>query len=484
MSPIRRLHARSKELLSPLVHLSNNAISLAGVVLVTTAGLLWLFLLPTMWRGHVDHPYLGIMAFMVLPGLFFGGLLLIPLGSYIKFRRESRMGKYPAKFPPVDLRNVEFRRLVIFVALTTCANLLIGSQLTYRAVTYMDSVTFCGQTCHTVMHPEYAAYQNSPHSRVECVECHIGSGAPWFVRSKLSGVAQVFAVAFNTYPRPIPAPVENLRPARETCETCHWPQKYGEDRLRISRRYAEDEANTESLNVLLLRIGGGRLGPGIHGVHLGEGVHLRYAHRDRQRQEIVWVEWTLPGMEPITFVAPDTDPEEIKRLPVREMDCMDCHNRPTHAFETPDRAMDRAMAARRIPNNLPYVKKVGVEILQRSYASGKEAQLAIATALDTYYRENYPEIFNKRRAEVQRAAEGLLGIFNRNIFPEMRVTWGTYPNNTGHTEFPGCFRCHDDIKAASDGKTITQDCNACHQLLAMEEQNPKILSDLGLASAQ
>ena len=136
---------------------------------------------------------------------------------------------------------------------------------------YMDSVTFCGQTCHTVMQPEYTAYQNSPHSHVECVKCHIGPGASWFVKSKLSGVGQVFAVTFNTYPKPIPTPVHNLRPARETCETCHWPQKYGEDRVQVINKFADDETNTITKTVLLMKIGGGNHGIGIHGTHLGAG---------------------------------------------------------------------------------------------------------------------------------------------------------------------------------------------------------------------
>src|SRR5207247_3320092 len=219
--------------LSPFVHLSNNWISLLGVVIVTSATVLWLFLLPTTLRGEPRNPYFGIIVYLLLPAAFFGGLLLIPLGMLWRKRRELRSGQLAASLPPLNFRNPEVRRLVAFIGLTTFANLVIASQLTYSAVNYMDGVTFCGQTCHTVMQPEFTAYQNARHSRGECVKCHIGPGAGWFVRSKLSGVGQVFAVTFNTYPRPIPTPVHNLRPARETCETCHRPQVYGGDRLRV-----------------------------------------------------------------------------------------------------------------------------------------------------------------------------------------------------------------------------------------------------------
>jgi hypothetical protein len=469
---------------SPLLHLSRNWLSRLGVAIVTAATVFWLFLLPTTLRGEAENPYIGILAFLLLPGAFFLGLVLIPAGIALQRRRERREGLFPAIFPPLDFRNAELRRLLVFIGVTTFANILIASQLTYQAVGYMDSVTFCGQTCHTVMQPEFSAYQNSPHSRVECVKCHIGPGASWFVRSKLSGVGQVFAVTLNTYPRPVPTPVRNLRPARETCEACHWPQKYGEDRVRVIPRFADDEANTLTRTVLLMRIGGGNGGLGIHGSHLGEGIRIRYAHSDESRQTIVWVEHSKPSGPATVYLAADTKPEAVKPLPVREMDCMDCHNRPSHSFELPERAVDQAMAASDIPASLPFIKKKGVEVLKKTYASRAEAATQIPAALDRYYRETYPAIYKERRAEIARCAQSVLTIYNRNVFPDMKVTWGTYFNNIGHADFPGCFRCHDDAHASADGKKIPQDCGVCHSLLALEEAAPKILADLGVAGSQ
>ncbi|MCS6952526.1 MAG: NapC/NirT family cytochrome c [Bryobacterales bacterium] len=468
--------------LSPIVHLSNNWISLTGVVLVTSSAVFWLFSLPISMRRELDNPYLGILLFLVVPAVFVGGLLIIPLGIYWEFRRERRRGQNPTGLP-LNWRNVDLRRLVIFVGATTVVNVLIAGQASYKAVTYMDSVTFCGQACHTVMAPEFTAYQNSPHSRVSCVACHIGPGASWFVRSKLSGVGQVFAVAFNTYSRPIPTPVHNLRPARETCETCHWPQKFGADRLRIVDKFAEDEANSRTKTVLLMRIGGGRKGgPGIHGAHLGEGVVIRYAHADEARQTIPWVEVTRPGAGVRTYLAADAKPEQIKNLPIRTMDCMDCHNRPTHTFELPERAVDHAMAGGDISPSLPFVKRQAVTLLKAAYPSREDAARRIPAALHAFYRENYPAVYQQQRLEIERAARALTAIYLRNVFPEMRVTWGTYPNHIGHTDFPGCFRCHDEAHTSADGKTITQDCNTCHQVLAMDEPAPKILTDLGLVT--
>ncbi len=464
--------------LSPLVHLSNNWVSLIGVVVVTTATVFWLFLLPTTMRGDVHNPYNGILAFLLLPALFFLGLLLIPVGIYWRNKKERRRGLYPASFPPLNLRNVEFRRLIGFVGVTTFANIVIASQLAYGAVSYMETVSFCGQTCHTVMQPEFTAYQSSPHSRVECVQCHIGPGESWFVRSKLSGIRQVFAVMFHTYETPIPTPVRSLRPARETCEACHWPQKYGEDRLQIINKFGDDENNSPVKTVLLMKIGGGNKGIGIHGTHLGPGVRIRYGHSDVQRQTIPWIEYDGPGGK--TVYRAEGAPADGKGLSMREMDCIDCHNRPSHSYKLPERAVDEAMFAGDLSASLPFARKKSVEILKKEYASRDAAAAQIPAALEAFYRGTYPAVYKERQTEVVKTARNLLAIYNRNVFPAMKVTWGAYPNNIGHTDFPGCFRCHDDSHASADGRKVTQDCGACHSLLAMEEPAPKILTDLGV----
>jgi hypothetical protein len=468
--------------LSPLVYLADNWLSMIGIAIVTSATVFWLFLLPTTLRGEIQNPYVGILSYLVLPAFFFGGLLVVPLGILWKRKRERRSGQYPQSFGPLTWANRPVRHLAILVGLLTTANIVIGSQFTYGAVNYMDSVTFCGKTCHTVMQPEYTAYQNSPHSRVECVKCHIGPGASWFVQSKLSGVGQVFAVILNNYPRPIPTPVHNLRPARETCETCHWPQKYASDRLRIFPKYAEDEANTATKTVLMLKLGGGNNGIGIHGTHLGPGVRIRYAHSDEQRQTIPWIEYNGPGRR--TVYAAEGSSATPGKLPVREMDCMDCHNRPAHSYETPDRALDEAMFAGLIFPALPNAKKKGLELLKASYGTRDAAAARIPQAFEEFYKHKYPSIYGQHRSEVTEGGKEILAIWDRNIFPDMNVTWGKYPLNLGHTDFPGCFRCHDDAHASTDGRKVTQDCNACHSLLAVEEAAPKILQDLGLAPAE
>jgi nitrate/TMAO reductase-like tetraheme cytochrome c subunit len=448
--------------LSPLIHLSSNWISLTGVILVTTATVFWLFLLPTTLRGQETNPYMGILAFLLLPGPFFAGLFLIPLGMWIKRKRERHTGIYPPDFPRPEWRNPELRKLVYFILITTGANIAIASQLSYGAINYMDSVTFCGETCHTVMQPEYTAYQDSPHSKVECVKCHIGPGASWFVQSKLSGLGQVFAVTFNTYPRPIPVPVHNLRPARETCEQCHWPQKYSTDRIDVINHFAEDENNTATKDVLLMKIGGGNHGIGIHGTHLGLGIRIRYGHSDEARQTIPWVEYDDNGRKTV-YAAAGAKPDGAG-LAMREMDCI--------------------MAAGLVSPALPFARKKALEILKLNYKSRDEAARQILAAFAQYYQQSYPAVWSTRQSEVTASAKQVLAIYDRNIFPDMKITWGKYPVNIGHTDFPGCFRCHDGSHNAQNGQSITQDCNACHNLLAMDEANPKVLTDLGITEAK
>jgi len=276
-------------LVRPLVYLSHNVISRAGVVLTTTAAVTLLLTYAFQLSGYQPNPYVGILLFLIFPGIFVAGLVLIPLGIVRDFRRQRRLGLLPAAYPTVDFRDRRLRQTALFIAVMTAINIPIFAYASYYGTTYMESVQFCGQTCHRVMAPEYTAYQRSPHARVACVECHIGPGAPWFVRSKLSGSYQVLAVTFNLYPRPIPTPVRNLRPARETCEECHWPEKFSGDKLVVKTKYGDDEKNSATKTVLLLHIGGksgSRQFVGIHGRHLGL---VTYVAADDKRQVIPWV---------------------------------------------------------------------------------------------------------------------------------------------------------------------------------------------------
>jgi len=468
-----------------IYYLSQNTLSLIGVVLTTSSAVtlvgFWIydFMLP-----GPPHPYVGILLFLILPGIFLLGLMLIPAGILARRQKLRAAGELPSVYPAIDLRMPLVRNGLLFVGVATFLNIMIFGFASYQGVSYMDTTTFCGQTCHTVMAPEFSAYQNSPHSRVECVQCHIGPGAGWFVRSKLSGLRQVFAVTFKTYSRPIPSPVKYLRPARETCEQCHWPQRFTGDKFLTKTNYKEDEKNTAMTTAVLLKVGGRTWqgSVGIHGRHLDAGSRIRYISIDEQRQVIPVVYYTDDKGKTIEFVSTDikSTKEQLAKGENRAMDCIDCHNRPTHAFELPESAVDSRMSTGLISPDLPYIRKKAVELLKADYPDRDTAKSRITEGVTSYYRTTFPEVYNTRRALIEQAADNVAGIYLRNVFPEMKVGWGVHPNNIGHNDFPGCFRCHDGSHTSADGQTITNDCSACHNLLAVQEENPKVLTDLGM----
>ncbi|HYA61891.1 MAG TPA: NapC/NirT family cytochrome c [Candidatus Sulfotelmatobacter sp.] len=468
-----------------IYYLSQNVLSLIGVVLTTSSAItligFWVydFMLP-----GPPHPYVGILLFLILPGVFVLGLLLIPIGILVRRRKLLAAGELPTVYPAIDLGMPMVRNGLLFVAVATVLNVLIFGFASYRGVSYMDTTTFCGLTCHTVMAPEYSAYQNSPHSRVECVQCHIGPGAGWFVRSKLSGLRQVIAVTFKTYSRPIPSPVKYLRPARETCEQCHWPQRFSGDKFIVKTNYKEDEKNTTLTTALVLKLGGRTWqgSVGIHGRHLDAGSRIHYIAIDEQRQVIPVVYYTDDKGKTIEYVSTDIKftKEQLAKGEKRAMDCIDCHNRPTHAFELPENAVDSRMYQGLISRDLPYIRKKAVELLKADYPDRDTAKTRIVEGITTYYRTTHPDIYNTKRALVEQAADNTAAIYLRNVFPDMKVTWGVHPNNIGHNDFPGCFRCHDGSHTSADGQTISNDCTACHNLLAVQEENPKILTELDL----
>jgi formate-dependent nitrite reductase cytochrome c552 subunit len=458
-----------------IVLLTSHWVSMAGVTLVTLAGFSWLFVLPENIRGHVGNPYIGLLVFIVIPIVFFAGLALIPVGIALGRRRVAE------SFDGVADRRAAWRRAGIFFAVMTVTNVVIGSQLTYRAVEHMETNQFCGQSCH-VMKPEFTAHLQPPHQAVSCAACHIAPGATGWLKAKMAGTNQLVAVAFNTFPRPLESGLESNRLASstDTCEQCHARERFIGPRLRTLSKFKDDEANTRTETVLMMLVEGGNFG-GIHGAHMGPGVHIRYAASDKKRQTIPWVEYrnTVTNVAR-TYLASGAKPDSVRSLPTFEMQCGDCHNRAAHSFELPDRAVDQAIARGDISVGLPFVKKTAVELLKANYASEDDAAQKIPAGLNAFYQQKYGDTWAKRSTDIQLAGQALLAIYRSNVFPDLKVTWGTYPNNLGHNDYPGCFRCHDDSHATSDKKTITQDCSSCHEMLATEETAPAVLKTLGL----
>jgi hypothetical protein len=322
------------------------------------------------------------------------------------------------------------------------------------------------------MAPEFTAYQRSSHARVHCVECHIGPGASWFVKSKLSGAWQVISVTFDLYQRPIPTPVAALRPARDTCEQCHWPARFSGDRLHVRTHYGDDAASTERQTVLLVHVGGAE--HGIHR-HVNTGVRIRY-QADAKREVIPVIEASLPDGRIRTYRAPGARADPAVEW--RVMDCVDCHNRPSHAFELPEDAVDAALAAGRLDRTIPFIRREAVAALRTEHATQEAAREAIPRALLARYAAFDPAAAKAHGPALEAAGKELADAWTRNVWPGMKIGWGTYRTALGHERGPGCFRCHDASHATDDGKVLSQDCDQCHALLAVDEERPAILSQL------
>ncbi len=452
---------------------SYNWLSLSGamIAIISLFMIVFLFIISVLFEQ--GGSYLGLVIYILLPSVLVLGLVLIPVGMLRMIHREKKFGtRKKDEWPRIDLNDVRHRNAFFIFTWGTVIFLLLSAIGSYEAFHYTESVEFCGTLCHKVMQPEYVAYQHSSHARVACVECHVGAGAGWYVRSKLSGLYQVYAVLANIYPRPIPTPIHNLRPARETCERCHWPQKFYAHTLRQERHYLSDEENTPWDIKLRMKIGSelSALGleEGIHW-HINPEVKVEYISTDEKRLELPWVRMTnLKTGEEKTFIDKENQLDDalIDSAEIRVMDCMDCHNRPSHNYKPPAFFVDEAITSGLIPRSLPEIKSVAMDICDNDFSSTDSAMQFIDSSIRAFYEESYPEIAEKDSSLIEKAITGLQNIFKHNIFPEMRVKWSEYPNHIGHVEFDGCFRCHNDRHETEEGEIISKDCNLCHNIVA------------------
>jgi nitrate/TMAO reductase-like tetraheme cytochrome c subunit len=455
--------------------LARNFVSSIGLIIALIALVNIAFLVFADFGSDHSNPYLGIFAYVVFPAVLILGLVIWILGILRERRRRRKhMPEAVAPYPSIDLNNVHTRRVVTWSIVGITVFLMVSVFGSYKAYHYTESDAFCGTTCHTVMHPEYTAYKASPHARVGCVNCHIGSGATWYAKSKLSGSRQLYRTALNQFPRPIQTPVHDLRPAQETCEQCHWPEKFWGAQLKVFNHFGYDETNTPRETRLLIKTGGGDpqrgLAVGIHS-HMNLENEVSYVS-DEKRQKIDYIKVRNRRTGVVTeYWAEGTKltPQQAAGMPMRTMDCVDCHNRPTHIYQPPDHAVDRALLADEIPRDLPYVKAQTVAALSKDYASTEQAVSTIAKDLTEYYQKDYPQVHAARKKDIDRTIATTQRIFRTIRFPEMKTDWRTHPNNIGHFYYTGCFRCHDDLHVSKDGKRVSKDCRICHDVLGQKE---------------
>ncbi|MEW6411358.1 MAG: NapC/NirT family cytochrome c [Candidatus Zixiibacteriota bacterium] len=451
--------------------LYRHPLAAVGGAIFSAGVFLFLILLVIDITSPVDNPYRSLVTFVIAPFIITLGFILFLLAIWLQVRTARRRGesvRFNLSVDPTDPNYM--RNLWLFLGLSAVLIFLVvySGKEAYDAT---DSVAFCGETCHTVMEPQNVTYHNSAHARVPCVECHIGPGASFYVRSKIDGIRQLWATALNTYSRPIETPVENLRPAQETCEECHWPRQFYGEKLVTHTYYRTDEANSPWTIKMLVKIGGGNPRTGIlEGIHwhmIGSNT-IEYAASDRKRQVINWLRLITNTGDTVIYSRPDEDLPDFNdpETEVRRFDCMDCHNRPSHSFLAPATSLNLALSTGQISSDLKYIRQVGLDLLNAEYENRDQANEAMSVGLIEYYQENYPDLAENKIDEIDQATDILLRIYNQNFFPEMKTDYRVRENNLSHFVNDGCFRCHDGTMVSEDGKPLSHDCGTCHLIVS------------------
>jgi nitrate/TMAO reductase-like tetraheme cytochrome c subunit len=448
-----------------LLYSCNNPISLLGFFLVAGSFIImvsfWLYSL----TGPGVNRYLELIVFLILPGFFAMGLGIIPIGIFLSRRRARKRGTI-ARTKLKDVNVIQLKGIVgILLVLTMIAVIPMLSIASYHLYAFTESTRFCGTICHSAMKPQATAHARSAHARVSCAECHIGHGAGWFVKSKLSGVRQVYAVLADSFSRPIPPAITELRPARDTCEECHWPSRFFGRQYRELIHFGSTEDNRRTQVEIMLKIGGAdeNIGQaeGIH-MHMLNSGPIEYRASDDQLQEIPWVRYQRTSGDVSIYRKKGVPADQQRNSVMRTVDCMDCHNRGAHHFRSPQISVDLEIEANRIDASLPYIKREAVALLIEPYPDADTALAEIEKRLLRFYQTRWPEVWAKQEAQVRLAVERIQSVYREDFFPKLKEDWRTYPENIGHQFSPGCFRCHDGQHMDDKGRIISSDCTLCH----------------------
>jgi hypothetical protein len=450
-----------------VLRLVSHPISAIGVVLTVASGSVFLGLAALHVFGSPGNSYADIVVFVMLPMVSAFGLLLVALGLWLQRGRPRPALAGAPGWPMLDLNVAETRRSLLFITAATLASLVALSFASQRAVDYSESQQFCGQTCHQVMGPHFTAHQNGLHERVNCVQCHVEPGAQGFLRAKLHGTNQLRLALTNRYTRPLVSPVRVGRPNVYTsCEQCHWPDRFIGDVVKVAYEFADDKTNSKTVQTLRLHVGGPIAGTGsgtgIHW-HMNRSNVVEYVSLDETFEQIPYVRVTTRDGEVREYFTTGVSPASLQGKSRRRMGCIDCHNRPAHTFaSTPERAVDAAMGAGQISSRLPFVRREAVKALKADY----QDQDAALAGIDRHMRAAIAATEGEGvdEAALRQAIAVSQMIYRTNVFPAMKISWGTYPNRLGHTTSEGCFRCHDESHQTKDGRVLGQDCELCHSI--------------------
>ncbi|HUJ95792.1 MAG TPA: Ni/Fe-hydrogenase, b-type cytochrome subunit [Terriglobales bacterium] len=454
---------------SPLV-LYRNWISYIGTGVAAVGALLFAILTAyhTIGGGALVEPYGDLVIFFGPPMFVILGVVIVLIGMYFEWIRwRHHKPRSFARYPEVDLNVASERKALLAVAIGAAVLSVPAIYGGQQAYLYTDHVSFCGASCHS-MTPEFTTYQRSPHAHVTCAQCHVGPGNAGYIESKVRGMTELAETFQDNYPRPIPVPVTALRPVRGNCERCHWPANFFGSRELRRVYFLSDEQNTRWEIDMLVRVGGG----GVLADRSRAGIHwhvtskVEYVASDPEHQIIPWVR----AVDPSTGIAKvfTTQPQTSTTTPtgeIRTMDCVDCHNRPSHIFQAPDRSVNLALANGVIDPSLPFIKQEGVAALAATYASQEQARQGIENTILSYYQKSYPQIYTQKEEAIKAAVAYLQNTYDHYFFPSMKVRWDTYSTDDSHFHFAGCFRCHDGQHKSIDGSVIPFTCNECHTIL-------------------
>jgi nitrate/TMAO reductase-like tetraheme cytochrome c subunit len=448
--------------------LLHNYVSLAGasITVASLTSIVLLFLIEM--TSTEEQPYIGLLTFILLPAAMFIGFFIILAGVMIeRWRRKKLSPEEIAAYPIFDLNGPRRRRNFLAFLFVSVVLLFMSGFGSFRAYEFTESVSFCGETCHSAMKPEFVAYNASPHAKIRCVECHVGGGAESYVKTKFAGVRQLYGVITDSYNKPVQTPVHNMRPARDTCEKCHWSEKFFGEQFKVFNHFGYDEKNSLNQTRLLIKVGGGNPNSGqVSGIHwhMNLANEITYIANDEKRQDIPWVRMKDMNGKVVDYMSRETPllPDQVDQMAKRTMNCIDCHNRPAHIYLSPNDSVDQSIDAGRLDVTLPFIKLKAVEELIKPYNTEDEALNTIGSELDSYYRTSFPDIYSTRRESVNAAIAEVQRIFRTYFFPEMKTNWSTHPDNIGHRKSQGCFRCHDGEHFSKDGLMIRNECNICH----------------------
>lgn len=468
--------------------LYRHPLAAVGGALILAGSFAFVVLLAIDLTTQAPNPYRSLVTFIGVPFVVLVGVIVFLVAVRIQIANARKRGERVQFHLRIEPTNPRYRRSLWIFLLLSFMLVIVIAYTGFKAYETADSVAFCADACH-VMEPQATAHKESAHANVACVDCHIGPGGVSWVKAKVDGIRQLWAMITNGYPRPIATPVENLRSAEEVCEECHWAEHFKGQKFITTTRYLADEENTPWTISLLVNVGGGG-GPepqdevigGIHW-HMFTENRIEYVTADRERQDVIWVRFTRPDGDAVVYAEPGAPPLDLEEddVEIRRFDCMDCHNRPSHVFEAPAAALDFEMSRGAVSSAIPSIKRVGLDVLNATYDDKDEALAAIPRALTDYYRANYPDDFERLRSDLDAAAVVISAIYDRNFFPEYNTDYRVRVDNASHFTNDGCFRCHGSSLETAEGTPMSRDCTTCHVIVAQgaSEDADDLESDLG-----